>query len=96
VPPMIIPENERALMVAAIHCVDYVALFDEPTCLPWLDEVKPNIHVKDASWANEKGELIETKTIEKNGGKVVLLKRKPGLSTTNIVEKIVKVFSKKQ
>ncbi len=91
----IIPEKERALLVAAIHCVDFVCIFEEPTCLNWLAEVKPNVHVKDDSWANKKGELIESKTVQQNNGKIVLIKRKQGFSTTNIIEKILKVYCKK-
>ncbi len=88
-------EKERALLVAAIHCVDFVCIFEEPTCIKWLEQIKPCVHCKDKNWANEKGELIETSTVERNGGKIFLVKRKQGLSTTGIIEKILENCQKK-
>jgi rfaE bifunctional protein nucleotidyltransferase chain/domain len=92
----IVPQAERALLVAALGCVDFVTIFDEPSCLKFVESVKPHVHVKDANWADAKGRLLESETVEKFSGKVFLVKRKEGLSTTDIIEKILSNYCEKR
>ncbi len=80
----IIPQKERAEMLASLEVVDYVAIFDELTPINFLSKVKPNIHVKSKS--GFKG--IETKIVEKNGGKIILTDDILGISTTEIINRI--------
>ena len=77
----LVPEEERAEMLAGLSCVDYVVIFPELTPISLLTELKPNIHVKGGDYKLE--ELIET-----NGGKVIVGLNVPGKSTTNLIEVI--------
>ena len=83
----IIPQKERAEMLAALSVVDYVSIFEENDPREFIKAVKPNFHVK--SRLGFKG--IEKEVVEENGGKIVLIDDMPGLSTTDIINKIIKI-----
>ena len=82
----LLPEEERAEMVAGLECVDYVTIFPEldPTAL--LSALKPNIHVKGGDYTIE--EVVERGVVEANGGKVVVGLNVPGKSTTDLIRTI--------
>ena len=82
----LVPEDERAEMLAGLECVDYVVIFPESTPIELLSELKPNIHVKGGDYKLE--QLIETEVVKKNGGKVIVGLNVPGKSTTNLIEVI--------
>jgi rfaE bifunctional protein nucleotidyltransferase chain/domain len=82
----LVPEDERAEMLAGLECVDYVVIFPESTPIELLSELKPNIHVKGGDYKLE--QLIEREVVEKNGGKVIVGLNVPGKSTTNLIEVI--------
>lgn len=82
----LVPEDERAEMLAGLVCVDYVVIFPELTPVDLLSELKPNIHVKGGDYQLE--QLIERDTVEANGGKVIVGLNVPGKSTTDLIEVI--------
>lgn len=82
----LVPEGERAEMLAGLECVDYVVIFPELTPNALLSELKPNIHVKGGDYQLE--QLIERDVVEANGGKVIVGLNVPGKSTTNLIEVI--------
>ena len=82
----LIPEDERAEMLAGLECVDYVVIFPELTPIELLSELKPNIHVKGGDYKLE--QLVERKVVEANGGKVIVGLNVPGKSTTNLIDVI--------
>lgn len=82
----LVPEDERAEMLAGLACVDYVVIFPELTPVELLSELKPNIHVKGGDYTLE--QLIERDTVEANGGKVIVGLNVPGKSTTDLIEVI--------
>lgn len=84
----IIPENERAKMLAALECVNYVLVFDEDKPLKYLKLIKPNKHVKGGSFIDKRVKE-EKELIEKFGGKHMIFELEEGFSTTNIINKIV-------
>lgn len=79
-------EADRAEVLAALGCVDYVTLFPEDTPVEFLKLLKPDIHVKGADYSPE--QLPETAVVESYGGKMQILKLVPGHSTTGLVSKI--------
>jgi len=81
----VIPQEMRSQILAALEFVDYVYIFDETTPDAFLEIVKPNIHVNGEEYTEE---CIEKETVEKNGGKIYLVKRKAGFSTTELIAKI--------
>ena len=82
----LVPEAERAEMLAGLECVDYVVIFPESTPIDLLSELKPNIHVKGGDYKLE--QLIEREVVEANGGKVIVGLNVPGKSTTNLIQVI--------
>ncbi len=82
----LVPEEERAEMLAGLECVDYVVIFPELTPIELLSELKPNIHVKGGDYKLE--QLVEREVVEANGGKVIVGLNVPGKSTTNLIEVI--------
>lgn len=82
----IIPERERAEIIAALEPVDAVFIFKERDPRSWLAELKPDIHVKGND--REMSEIIERDVVKFGGGKIVLLPIDKKKSTTNIVKKI--------
>jgi rfaE bifunctional protein nucleotidyltransferase chain/domain len=82
----LVAEQYRARQMAALEAIDYVVVFDEDTPLKFLEQVKPQIHVKGGDYLNKP--LPEREIVEKNGGKIVCLPLEPGFSTTALVAKI--------
>jgi len=79
-------ENDRAEILCALSCVDYVVLFDEDTPINLLREIKPDVHTKGADYTIET--LPEAKYIIENGGRIEFISFVEGKSTTKILEKI--------
>ena len=90
----LVPEEERAEMLAGLECVDYVVIFPELTPISLLSQLKPNIHVKGGDYQLE--QLIEREVVEANGGKVIVGLNVPGKSTTNLIEVICERYKDTQ
>ncbi len=82
-----VAEDERARLVSALEDVDYVVLFDEQTPETLIRRVKPDILVKGEDW-REKG-VVGREFVESYGGKVLLAPLVKGVSTTDIVSKVL-------
>ena len=82
----IVPEDERAELLAGLECVDYVTLFDEPTPVETIAALRPHLHATGGDYRPE--DLPEADTVRAAGGEVVILPRVPGRSTTDIVKRI--------
>lgn len=89
----IIPQAQRAQTLAALSCVDYVVIFNEVDPIKILGKIKPDIHCNGADYGKN---CIEKDVVEKNGGKIHILKWLPGLSTSKIIQKILDVYSSKK
>jgi rfaE bifunctional protein nucleotidyltransferase chain/domain len=82
----IIPEEQRAEIVASIIYVDYVVLFDETTPVNLLSMIKPNIHVKGSEY---KENIPEKDVVESNGGKLIFIERHDlKISTSEIIKRV--------
>lgn len=81
----IVPEQDRAYVLAALQVVDYVTLFDEDEPAQLIAEIIPDVLVKGEDWAHY---VSGRDIVERHGGKVVLARLVQGRSTTNIVERI--------
>ena len=78
-------EHDRAFVLGALECVDYVLIFheDEPATL--IGHIVPDVLVKGADWAHY---VSGRDIVEANGGRVVLADLVPGKSTTNTIAKL--------
>ena len=85
------PQADRARVLAALECVDYVVIFDEPEPAKLIELLIPDVLVKGADWAHY---VSGRETVEKHGGRVVLAKMAEGYSTSGIIKKIVSLYAK--
>jgi D-beta-D-heptose 7-phosphate kinase/D-beta-D-heptose 1-phosphate adenosyltransferase len=85
----ITPEAERAEILAALACVDAVAIFDEETPYEIISAIAPDVLVKGADWAEDA--IVGRDIVEARGGRVVRASIEEGYSTTSIVAKIRRV-----
>ena len=86
----IISQSQRAEVLASLSMVDYVALFDEPDPLELVRLLKPTIIVKGADW--KAGEIIGADYVKSRGGRVIRVPLVEEVSTTEIIERIIKRF----
>ncbi len=82
----VIEQTQRAAMLAALGCVDYVVIFDEPTPHDLLRAIRPDLLVKGGTYSVD--EVVGKEVVEEYGGAVAVLGLVDGLSTTRIVESI--------
>ena len=82
----VIPEQERAEILANLECVDAVVIFDELTPQRVVAELLPDVLVKGGDWPGN--QIVGREEVEAAGGKVVLVEVVPGYSTTEILRKI--------
>ena len=80
-------QNDRAELLTALSCVDYVVLFEERSPANLLEEIKPDIYTKGADYTMET--LPEREIVKKNNIRVEFIEFVEGKSTTNIIEKIM-------
>jgi D-beta-D-heptose 7-phosphate kinase/D-beta-D-heptose 1-phosphate adenosyltransferase len=81
-----VPEAERAEILSALACVDYVVTFDEPDPLRLISSLKPHVLVKGGDWATEA--VVGREVVEKEGGRVVIIPQIEGISTSVIAHRI--------
>ena len=86
----LVPQQQRAEVVASLAAVDYVTLFDETTPLTLIEYLRPDCLLKGGDWPEEA--VVGRKAVRSWGGTVVLIPMVEGASTTNIVEKILEVY----
>jgi len=83
----IIPEEERAEVLSALQCVDFVVIFHEPDPLNIISLLKPDVLVKGGDWSEDA--IIGREVVESIGGKVVRIPEIKGASSSSIIDKIV-------
>ncbi|HZU02376.1 MAG TPA: D-glycero-beta-D-manno-heptose 1-phosphate adenylyltransferase [Ktedonobacteraceae bacterium] len=90
----LVPEMERAEILAALTCIDYVTIFSEPTANTLVRLLQPAIYVKGGDYARAQGNipdlsrLPEAKVVQEYGGTVKLIPYVPQHSTTELIEAI--------
>ncbi|MDP3939079.1 MAG: D-glycero-beta-D-manno-heptose 1-phosphate adenylyltransferase [Deltaproteobacteria bacterium] len=82
----VIPEDERAELLSALTCVDYVVVFDEPDPRKVVLALEPEVLVKGGDWTPET--VIGREEVEARGGRVVVLPDIPGARTSSLIEKV--------
>lgn len=84
----IMPEEDRARVLAALQDIDYVVIFDEPTPQMLIEDVLPDVLIKGQDWQGKT--VVGQDVVEANGGKVVFAPLVEGRSTTDIIERVLK------
>ena len=83
----LIEESERAHILAALDCIDFVVLFDEDTPLKVIEALAPAVLVKGGDYNVD--EVVGRELVEAAGGRVELVQFVDGRSTSRIIEKIL-------
>jgi len=81
-----VPAEERAEVLAALEMVDLVTIFNEDTPLDLIKAVRPQVLVKGADWAPD--QVVGRAEVEADGGRLLLIPLRTGVSTTGILERI--------
>ena len=87
------PEADRARVLAALECVDYVVVFGEDEPRDLIAAILPDVLVKGADWAHY---VSGRDVVEANGGRVVLANLVAGRSTTGMIDRIVAAYGRKE
>jgi rfaE bifunctional protein nucleotidyltransferase chain/domain len=82
----VVPEGDRAAVLAALESVDAVVIFSEDTPVRLMRELKPTVYVKGGDYKIE--DLPEAKVAAEIGAEVRIIPFEPGYSTTALIEKI--------
>ena len=82
----IVPDVQRAEVLAALACVDYVTIFPEPDPGSLIAALQPDILVKGGDWSLDR--IVGRETVEARGGHVQTIPLVPGVSTTTLVQRI--------
>jgi D-beta-D-heptose 7-phosphate kinase/D-beta-D-heptose 1-phosphate adenosyltransferase len=82
----ILPEGQRAEVVAALGCVDYVIVFNEPDPRSLIAALQPDVLVKGGDWAVDR--IVGREIVEARGGVVRTIPLVPGVSTTSLIQRI--------
>ncbi|MBW2091205.1 MAG: D-glycero-beta-D-manno-heptose 1-phosphate adenylyltransferase [Deltaproteobacteria bacterium] len=85
----VIPEGQRAEILAGLSVVDAVVMFDEPDPLELITSLRPNVLVKGGDWPLDK--IVGREVVEKNGGMVTTIPVTPNVSTTDIISRILEL-----
>ena len=82
----LMPEGQRAEVVAALGCVDWVTIFAEPDPLALIRLLKPDVLVKGTDWSEE--EIVGAPDVIEAGGQVLRIQLEPGISTSALIKRI--------
>ena len=87
----LIPQAERASVLAALACVDYVTVFSEDTPLELIRLLCPDVLVKGGDYVPET--VVGRDEVESYGGSVKIVPYVEGVSTTHIIDSVLKRYS---
>ena len=82
----LLPEADRAILIAALRPVSAVTIFAEPTPLETILQIKPDVLVKGSEYTAE--EIVGAPEVKSWGGRVIRVPMVPGWSTSQIIEAI--------
>ena len=85
-------QEDRAVVLSALACVDHIVLFDEDTPQKLIEALLPDIIVKGADYSVE--QIVGADVVLKNGGQVLPIALTPGKSTSGLIKKILDSNSK--
>ena len=87
----LISENDRAHILSALDCVDFVIIFGTDTPIELIEAIKPDMLAKGADYSRET--VVGYEFVESYGGQVVLVDLIEGHSTSNLIDKIVDIHT---
>lgn len=88
----IVQQENRAFVLANLKPVDYVIIFDEDNPFKLISKIIPTYLVKGADWSEDK--IIGADVVKANGGEVKRITFVENNSSTNIIDKIIQLYTK--
>jgi rfaE bifunctional protein nucleotidyltransferase chain/domain len=82
----VVPARQRAEVVAALECVDWVVVFRGSTPLPVIRALRPDLLAKGADWPLDR--IVGRAEVESWGGRVVRLREVPGIRTSRLLKRV--------
>lgn len=82
----VLNQQARAQLVAALGCVDYVTIFDEPTVEPLLDALRPHVHAKGTDYTTDT--VPERHAAQRIGARVAIVGDPKQHSTTDLIQQV--------
>jgi D-beta-D-heptose 7-phosphate kinase/D-beta-D-heptose 1-phosphate adenosyltransferase len=82
----VVPERQRAELLAALECVDWVVLFGQTTPLSLIRALRPDVLAKGGDWHLD--EIVGRREVESWGGRVERLRIVPGARSSELIERI--------
>ena len=79
-------QRDRAIILAALECVDYVTIFHDPTPRRLIARLKPQVLVKGSDW--RAGAIVGAEVVRRFGGRVVRIPLLKGRSTSRLIKRI--------
>ncbi|MGO9115266.1 MAG: PfkB family carbohydrate kinase [Thermoguttaceae bacterium] len=90
----VINERGRTEMLAALTCVDYVVVFDEASVAGLVDRVQPDVLVKADQYTTE--QIVGHESVLRRGGDIVSVPTKNHYSTSDLIERIQNIPTRKR
>jgi rfaE bifunctional protein nucleotidyltransferase chain/domain len=90
----VLPEGDRAELVAALRAVDYVVIFDEPTVASLLELLKPDVHCKGTDYTVDT--VPERDTVRAYGGRIAIVGDPKDHSTTDLLSRLKPALSERK
>ncbi len=84
----VVSETDRALVLSAMACVDYLVMFGDKTTVRFLEALKPDVYAKGGDYTLETIVQEERRVVEGYGGHIAIIPAVKGQSTTAIIERI--------
>jgi D-beta-D-heptose 7-phosphate kinase/D-beta-D-heptose 1-phosphate adenosyltransferase len=88
----IVPQEDRAAILAALRCVDFVVLFEEDTPANLIAQLRPDVLVKGADYQIH--EIVGHEVVQAGGGEVVRIPLTPGRATRDVIATIAARFGR--
>jgi rfaE bifunctional protein nucleotidyltransferase chain/domain len=86
----IVPQEERAALLAALRCVDAIVPFDGEDCRDLVAALRPDVYVKGSDWNRPGGPRPpEAAVVADYGGRVTYIDLEPGKSTTALINTVL-------
>lgn len=86
----VIAENDRAAIIAALECVDYVVIFEEDTPDKLIKKLVPNILAKGEDWAED--EIVGANIVKEAGGAIARIPLTKGHGTSELIKRIMEKY----
>ena len=84
----VVNEKDRAVILSALECVDYVVIFDGETPMPLLEELEPDVYAKGGDYTIDTIVQPERRLVEGYGGEIAIIPGVEGQSTTALIKRI--------